>query len=91
MTDSTPVAEQDQQTRQLDALRSTFPGWEILIETDDYTGPWWVAELRLPLTQELADLGVLQRVRRSDGASLAAALSRQARLLHSVEAFRHYP
>jgi hypothetical protein len=89
MTDSTPVAEQGQQARQLDALRSTFPGWDIEAGHDG-TGPWWVAELRIPLTQELADLGVLQRVRRDDGAGLAAALSHQARLVHSVEAFRHH-
>ncbi|MFF4191973.1 hypothetical protein [Nonomuraea sp. NPDC001831] len=54
------AANLDQEERQLDALRSTYPGWDILIDHKN-PGQRWVAELHRPMTRQLASAGVLPR------------------------------
>lgn len=75
-----PAAE-----RQLYALRMTYPGWEIEIDTEaDHQGViWWRATYLRPVTPEMTQRGIKQITRGSDGVELAGALSRQAALLPS--------
>ncbi|KAB8184297.1 hypothetical protein FH608_048300 [Nonomuraea phyllanthi] len=65
--------------RLLEVLESTYPGWAIAAD-----GEWWVAELRQLRTQRMAEIGIVQYVRRKSGVSLGIALQRQVELLHSI-------
>ncbi|NBE97470.1 hypothetical protein FE391_29580 [Nonomuraea sp. KC401] len=68
-----------EEVRLLEVLESTYPGWAISADEQ-----WWVAELRQPRTQRVAEFGIVQYVRRKNGVSLGIALERQAELLRNI-------
>ncbi|TYB59869.1 hypothetical protein FXF51_33215 [Nonomuraea sp. PA05] len=69
--------------RQLDALRSTYPAWEIHFRVDAPGAARWTAVLLRPMTAQLSAQGVLESIGCSDAITLASTLARQASLLHS--------
>ncbi|MGW0806807.1 hypothetical protein [Nonomuraea sp. NPDC002799] len=69
--------------RQLDVLRSTYPGWEITYRRDAAGGEWWDAELRRVITERMLNIGVVKTVHHRDAIALAATLSCQAALVHA--------
>jgi hypothetical protein len=69
--------------RQLDVLRSTYPAWEIHHRLDGPSTARWTAELRRPITAQLAAAGVRERVGAPDAVTLASTLAHQSSLLHT--------
>ncbi|PZG03075.1 hypothetical protein, partial [Nonomuraea aridisoli] len=67
-------------TRQLHALRTTYPAWEIHYSPDP---GHWTAVLRRPLTAQLAAGGVRKRLAAPDAITLASALAHHTTLLHT--------
>ncbi len=65
--------------RQLDALRTTYPGWEIGCD-----GVVWTAWLRRTYTAALAQAGVARVVTEEDPQTLASALARQVSQLETT-------
>lgn len=70
-------------TDQLDALRSTYPGWDIECSREPGGLFRWRAVLRRLLTTELKVAGVQAAVEKPDALSLASALAHQASLIHN--------
>ncbi|GAA4939801.1 hypothetical protein HD597_009056 [Nonomuraea thailandensis] len=68
--------------RQLDALRSTYPAWEIHFRVDAPSAARWTAVLLRPMTARLSAHGVRERVGCPDAITLASTLARQSGLLH---------
>ncbi|MFB4266506.1 hypothetical protein [Nonomuraea sp. GTA35] len=68
--------------RQLDALRSTYPAWEIHFSVDAPAAARWTAVLLRPMTARLSARGVRERVGCPDAITLASTLAHQAGLLH---------
>jgi hypothetical protein len=66
--------------RQLHALRTTYPAWEIHFSPDP---GHWTAVLRRPLTAQLAAGGVRKRLAGPDAITLASALAHHTTLLHT--------
>ncbi|MEV0617284.1 hypothetical protein AB0I81_28450 [Nonomuraea sp. NPDC050404] len=73
-------------SRQLDALRSTYPAWEIHFRVDEPGTTRWTAVLRRPVTAKLWSDGVRERIGSPDAVTLASVLSRQSSLLHNGRA-----
>lgn len=76
----------DLKPRQLDVLRTTYPGWEIWYGYDSAGRLWWVADLRRPLTAAMQAAGVLARVQCRDPIELASALAWQVSYVHRSQA-----
>lgn len=77
----TPGPEAAAMERQLYVLRTTYPAWEIDTEVDLQGAVWWRATLLRPVTPEMAQRGVQEFIRGSDGVELGVELSRQTTLL----------
>ncbi|MFC4115649.1 hypothetical protein [Nonomuraea zeae] len=69
--------------RQLDALRTTYPAWEIQHLAEGPGPARWTARLRRPVTAQLLAAGVRERVGGPDAITLASALAHQSALLHN--------
>ncbi|GAA3527722.1 hypothetical protein GCM10022419_003140 [Nonomuraea rosea] len=69
--------------RQLDALRTTYPAWEIQHLPEGPGQARWTARLRRPITAQLRAVGVQEHVAGPDAFTLASALAHQAALLHN--------
>ncbi|MER7500423.1 hypothetical protein AB0L05_16115 [Nonomuraea pusilla] len=79
-------ARHQREARQLDAVRITFPGWEIdRFVSDD--GVTWTARLRRDISPQMREAGVLPVVERPDAPSLVSALSAQVELIHRTRAY----
>jgi len=76
--------------RQLAALRSTYPGWEIQRIIGGPEVEKWTAKLRDGLAERAGAARVKKRVEAPDAVSLASALSHQATLLHNARVDRTY-
>ncbi|MEO3873568.1 hypothetical protein ABGB18_32560 [Nonomuraea sp. B12E4] len=75
--------------RQLDVLRTTYPGWEIHLGADGPGAARWTAELRRPVTAQMLAAGMRERLVSHDAVTLASALAHQACLLHRRSS--HWP
>lgn len=66
----------------LSALRRLNPAWEIVRGRDESGQECWRATLCVEITQPMREAGLVEIVRRPDYVSFAAALGRQAEILH---------
>ncbi|MEV4173963.1 hypothetical protein [Nonomuraea sp. NPDC049709] len=76
LSDILAMAERE---RQQSVLRISFPGWE-----HEPRPAGWTSTLRRPVTEEMAEAGILQEIRRDSYRDLIQALSAQALLIEGV-------
>ncbi|NJP93413.1 hypothetical protein HCN51_28875 [Nonomuraea sp. FMUSA5-5] len=86
MTATPSEAEGSLAGRQLDALRTTYPAWDIHFRVDAPGAARWTAVLLRPVSARLSAQGVRQRIGCSDAITLASALAHQSALLHNNRA-----
>ncbi|MFG1878021.1 hypothetical protein ACGFIV_24520 [Sphaerisporangium sp. NPDC049003] len=82
----------DDRTRQLAALRSTYPGYRIIhyVRRDGADGGWWAFRNDSPNEQQRLK-GVYACVARSDAVSLGTALAEADALLQLTNEFLKPP
>jgi len=74
-------------TRQVDALTSTYPGWDFSCRHNPETHrEEWQAVLRQPVTAQMRQAGVREAIAAPDVVSLAGALSCQVTYIHNAAA-----
>jgi hypothetical protein len=73
--------------RQLRALRTTYPAWEIDHVVDELGRDRWTARLVRPITDVMRDAGVIETLERPTPESLASALAHQVTLIHNRRSF----
>ncbi|WP_146178172.1 hypothetical protein [Nonomuraea fuscirosea] len=80
------VARDQRARRDLDVLRTNYPGWNIYRRRDQNGRERWVAELISVITPEMKEAGAVATIDLSDAVALAAALSWQTDVLHQFRA-----
>ncbi|MEO3888986.1 hypothetical protein [Nonomuraea sp. B5E05] len=85
-TEAPDRAFRSQQSRQLQVLRDTYPGWRIWRERTS-TAVLWHAEPRRQVSAGMRSAGVAERIQRGGALELASALAHQASLVHNSRAW----
>ncbi len=76
------VARDQRARRDLDVLRTNYPGWNIYRRRDQNGRERWVAELISVITPEMREAGAVATIDLSDAVALTSVLSWQTALLH---------
>lgn len=78
---SLPVAVLDIREMQRNVLAGTFPDWQVTYGLDLFGALLWCADLRRPISLNMATAGVVRRVEAPNPIRLAALLAAQGALL----------
>ncbi|WP_162794732.1 hypothetical protein [Nonomuraea lactucae] len=80
---------EDRDLRVLQLLAQMYPSWRLSCRTDRHGQRWWWAIQRQQPSADLAAVGLYQAIARTSVDALSAALSNQARILHTRRVRRH--